>query len=138
MHNSCSISLYPYTNSEENSKFSWIRCFEVGLLVKSVVEHVRKGSLNKVKKNKFACFTSLQTKIPAYTVMYEGPSTSRRPHIPPNDQRIFDQQVPLTRTRRKAPWYAELSHTQKITDRKPFSILYRRVPMFDQALCLLI
>lgn len=76
--------------------------------------------------------------MPVYTVMYEGQSTTRHPHIPASDQRIFDQQVPLTRSKHKALRYVELSHTQKITDRKPISILYRRVHMFDQPLCLLI
>lgn len=36
--------------------------------------------------------------MPVYTVIYEGQLTSRHPHIPPSDQRIFDQQVPSTRT----------------------------------------
>ncbi len=78
------------------------------------------------------------SKMPVYTVMYEGQSTSYHSRNPPRDQRIFDQQVPLTHTKHKASRYAELSHTQAITDRKPFSILYRHVHMFDQALCLLI
>lgn len=80
--------------------------------------------------------------MPLYTVMYEGQLTSRHHHVHANDLRIFDQQVPLTRTKHKASWYAVLSHTHThihtIIDRKPFSILYHHVHMFDQALCLLI
>lgn len=116
------------------------------VLTQTVWRGVKKSSMSEMAiyphriklKNKFVCITSLQTKMPVYTVMYGGQSTSRHPHIPASDQRIFDQRVPLTRTKHKASRYAELSHTQKITDRKPFTILYRRVHMFDQALCLLI
>ena len=115
-------------------------CSRTGLLSLVDIRWCSPLSLHKVKtkQNQFVCNVSPQTQKPFYIVIYEGQLTPCHPHVPASHQRIFDQQVPLTRTKHKASWYTELWHTQKITDRKPFSILYRCVHMFDQALCLLI
>ena len=49
----------------------------------------------------------------SHIVIYEGQLTPCPPHIPASRQRIFDQQVPLTRTKPKTSWYTELWHTHR-------------------------